>query len=80
MVSKLKLREYKWKEGGTFVPIGFIAQELEEVNPFFVTEIKGKKAVKTVDLVPVLTKAVQELMEENKRLTKRIENLEIGHI
>ena len=80
MVSKLTLREYKWKEGGTFVPIGFIAQELEEVNPFFVTEIKGKKAVKTVDLVPVLTKAVQELMEENKRLTKRIENLEIGHI
>lgn len=80
LVSKLKLREYKWKEGGAFVPIGFIAQELEEVNPFFVTEIKGKKAVKTVDLVPVLTKAVQELMEENKRLAKRIENLEITRI
>ena len=77
MVSNLRLREYRWKgPGGSFVPIGFIAQELEEINPYFVTDVNGKKAIKTVDLVPMLTKAVQELMEENKKLSRRIETLE----
>jgi len=79
MVSKLKLREFKWKGSkGGFVPIGFIAQELEEVDSYFVTEVNKKKAVKLGDLVPILAKAVQELTEVNKEMAARIEVLEMA--
>jgi len=65
--------------------IGFIAQEFEEVFPKSITEtemqlgdtkVEDFKTVNYDHLIPVLTKAVQELKAENDALKARIEALE----
>jgi hypothetical protein len=65
--------------------IGFIAQEFEEVFPKSITEtemqlgdtkVEDFKTVNYDHLIPVLTKAIQELKAENDALKARIEALE----
>ncbi|NSW46361.1 MAG: tail fiber domain-containing protein, partial [Bacteroidales bacterium] len=51
---------------------GFIAQEFEKVFPQLVGEnVNGYKHLNYVEMIPVLTKAVQELMQENEILKKQ---------
>jgi hypothetical protein len=82
-ISSLRPVTYKWndegvKHGGDAnkEQIGFIAQEVEKVLPDAVqTDKDGNKSVNYVQVVPVLTKAVQELKSENEQLKKQQEEL-----
>ena len=78
-LSQIKPRVFDWKEEGKGQDqVGFIAQEVEEVNPDWVGEKDGTKMI-PVNLpgtIPYLIKAVQELKAENDSLKARIETLE----
>ena len=65
-----------------FVSAGFVAQDIERVVPNFVSEslstlpgIDKIKTVKTLDVVPLLVKAVQELSASNKELRSQVQLL-----
>jgi len=85
-LMKLRPVEYTWKpEQGGHDDLGFIAEEVEAISPRLVTYDKdgGLLGVKYHHLTALLTKAAQELREENatlkvqlELLTKRIEAIE----
>lgn len=80
LIKKLNVYRFNWIKDGRH-DIGIIAQEIEEVFPEFVTEIKSELDgnVKTVDygkLSSVLIGAVKELNEKNKQLESRLFALE----
>ena len=57
--------------------LGFIAQEVEPIIPESVgMSAEGEYSFSSDKIIPVLTKAIQELKEENNKLRIRIENLE----
>jgi Chaperone of endosialidase len=90
VIKKLNPVTYSWidvKDAGMKgQQIGFIAQELEEVLPNVVVTSDNdekSKGVKYIELIPVITKAmqeqqiqIQELKQQNETLLKRIETLE----
>ena len=63
-ILRLRVRNFRFKEGPTHKQIGFIAQELQEVFPGLVKGEDGNMSVKTTCLIPVLVKAIQELKAE----------------
>ena len=81
-VKQLRPCQFDWKaaEQGTNV-YGFIAQEVESVIPTIVSEYKKsdtetRKSIKHVDLIAVLTKAMQEQQAMIETLEARITALE----
>ena len=85
-IMQLKPRKFDWKEGkgsGISNDRGFVAQEFEQVFPDMIGEWldeppEGEDPYKTVtaDLIPVLTKAIQEQQAQIEALTARITELE----
>ena len=91
-VEKLKVRNFNWKEShhpsrADKKLIGFVAQEMETVFPGLVDEHdinpqgkdgtpNMKKGVKTTALIPILTKALQELSAKVTALEARVTTLE----
>jgi hypothetical protein len=76
-VMKLRPIVYDWKDDSGKDKIGFIAQELRKVVPNVVTGDESKETLGVLysDMVPVLTKAIQEqqmqieaLKAENRKL------------
>jgi len=71
--------EYKdgWKNYGVGKQIGFIAQDIQKVlpNSAFTTPSTGKMGYNEIDLVPVLTKAIQEQQEQIENLKKEVNKL-----
>ena len=70
VINNIKLRSFKWKNTGKEQKIGFIADELEELDPKLANgggyDEDGTMCVKSVDtfyLLGYLTKAVQELSD-----------------
>ena len=60
-LMQLTPREYIWREDGR-KDLGFIAEEIEQINPMFATYLEGKLiSVNYVHLTALLTKAIQEL-------------------
>lgn len=82
-IARFKHRAFQWKDGGHFEKIGYIAQELEQIDPDYVERIPQKDMNGNVldyrlqinehRIIPLLTKAVQELAEENKELRRQIQ-------
>lgn len=86
-------KEFTLKRNGRHMDIGYIAQELEEINPnlvFAPEEEQPYYTVNTFYLTSLITKAIQELhhgqektvtelRQENARLAGRIERLEARH-
>ena len=84
-VLKLKPRKYDWKEGegsGEKNVSGFVAQEAETagfgefVGNFKHNTLSDAKSFGQGGLIPVLTKAIQELSAKNDALEARIKTLE----
>ena len=83
-INAIKVRDFKWKESNESVTAGFIANELKEVCPHVVDgepddmnedgSIKPMKISREL-LVPVLTKAVQELSAKVDAMQIEINNL-----
>ena len=75
IVNQLRPVSFEWKEpqdsGMEGAQLGFIAQEVEEVLPEAVLTQDNEeqtKGLKYNALIPVLTKAIQELEVQNKAL------------
>jgi hypothetical protein len=65
-------KEFKKRGSAT----GLIAQEVEEVIPELVGEMRGRKTVKYHSMIPLLLESIIELKEEVSSLKNRIEVLE----
>ncbi len=80
-VLKLRGTRFDWKEGNDVVhpfegnDIGFIAQEIKEVFPEVVGEMKGGYyGVKYEKLTPILVEAIKELSAKVADLEKKLES------
>ena len=80
-VLKLRGTRFDWKEGNDGVhsfegnDIGFIAQEIKEVLPEVVGEMKGGYyGVKYEKLTPILVEAIKELSAKVADLEKKLES------
>lgn len=80
---KINHREFNWKSSGEYTDIGYIAQELETINPRLVMKPVSKDGYYEIDtfyMTSLITKSIQEmyaeLKAENKQLKQRIEYLE----
>ncbi|MFA5931977.1 MAG: tail fiber domain-containing protein [Candidatus Paceibacterota bacterium] len=63
-IMKLRPVVYNWnyEVDGSIKNLGFIAQEVETVVPKLVaTDVEGMKSLNTTGVIPILTKALQEL-------------------
>ena len=80
VIKQIKHRQFDWKENNQHEKIGYIAQELEEINEGLVrkvpqydednkTVLDYRYQVDDERLIPYMTKAIQEL-------TERVEHLE----
>ena len=83
LINSIQLKEFTWKESGKHQSIGFIADELEKLDPGLT--YGGGETTKCVDsfyLQGYEVKAIQELSEENTHLREIILSLEeeIEHI
>jgi len=73
---------YNWKDSGEYVEAGFVAQEVEQVLPEYVTtdedadQTKGLTGGMTAGYISVLTKAIQEQQAIIESLEARITALE----
>lgn len=82
LIEKIKLHSFDWKSDGSHCKIGFIADELEQLDDRFSYggggDENGKPTYKSIDTLYMLgytVKAIQELSEENKLLKKEIESI-----
>lgn len=82
-ILQIKHREFDWKDDNYHNDIGYVAQELETINPRMVFKPENKNemySVNTFYMTSLITKSIQEmyteLKTENDKLKKRIEFLE----
>lgn len=83
VINQIQMRQFDWKDRQEHWDVGFVADELEQIDPLLSigggTDDDGNPMYKSVNdfyLLGYLTKAVQELSEENARLKKRVSHLE----
>ncbi len=81
VIGKIQHRQFDWKSNGEHVPLGYVADELQEVIPEAVFEVPQpngdtNKQIDANKIIPYLTKALQESNEKVVQLEKRIEQLE----
>lgn len=82
-VSQFKFKEYDWIEEEKrpqkpHTNIGLIAQEVQKVDPTLVVENGDSLSLDNLKLTNIALKAIQEIALENKKIIKRLENLENG--
>ena len=84
-VNQMKVRQFDWKEqmGGWHQNIGFVADELEEIDPNLALgggyDENGEMDIKQInspDLLNYAIKAIQELSAKVDEQDKRIKELE----
>lgn len=83
LINQIQLREFDWIDSGVHQKIGFIADELELLDPLLTNgggyEEDGSMNVKSVDpfyLQGYEIKAIKELSAENQMLKNKINELE----
>lgn len=78
IISDIKIRDFNWKSDNSS-DTGLIAQELNKVYPNAVFGKETDNDIMTIEkqsLIPVLIKALQEVINNNKLLNQRISELE----
>ena len=81
VINRLKTYSYRKDYDGKIEDIacGIMAQDVQKYVPeAFYENPDGAYSYRTFELVPYLIKAIQELALENKKIVKRLENLENG--
>lgn len=77
-----KHRAFEWKDSGKTELCGYIAQEMEQINPAYVLKVgeKGDEVYQMDErrLIPVLSKAIQELKEELDSLKNQINSSDMA--
>lgn len=78
-LMKWKHRTFEWKNSGETEACGYIAQEMKEVNPAYVLKVgeEGNEVYQMDErrLIPVMSKAIQELKAEVDVLKSRLDAL-----
>ena len=80
-IKELNLVAFDYIKEKSHEEIGLIAQEVLDIVPGAVSEYDGEDTHLTINFskfTPYLIKAIQELALENKKIIKRLENLENG--
>ena len=79
---KINHREFNWKSSDEYTDIGYIAQELETINPRLVMKPVSKDGYYEIDtfyMTSLITKSIQEmyaeLKEENYKLKNELNSL-----
>lgn len=84
VINSMKIRQFDWKKTKEHQRIGFVADELEEIDEKLTIgggwddedhKIMITKSVDSFYMLAYIVKAIQELSDENQRLKKQIENL-----
>lgn len=82
MINRIKIRQFDWKDGGAHQKIGFIADELEDIDKHFAFgggyEEDGSMNVKSVDtfyMMGYVVKGMQELSAWKTKAEKQIIDL-----
>jgi hypothetical protein len=70
-IEALSPVNFEYLENDKNKHIGFIAQDVEKIMPEIVSDDEGKKCMSTIEIIPVLVRAVQELSEEIKKLKNK---------
>lgn len=80
-IESIRMRQFDWKRNGVHQECGFIADELEELDPnlsigggYEEDGSMNEKSVNDFYLLGYLTKAVQELSQKVKDLEAKLEN------
>lgn len=83
VINKIFHRQFDWKKSGVHEDIGYIAQELEKIKADFVIKVpqideEGNVIdevyqINEKKIIPHLSKAIQELSEENIDLKSQLE-------
>ena len=81
-ILKINHRKFNWKSDNRYVDLGYIAQELEKINPHMVIapiEKGDMYAINTFYMTGLITKSIQEmyaeLKKENQELKKEVNYL-----
>ena len=75
-VMQLQPRQFDWIDSGEHVPSGFVAQEVQSIIPSAVVENDdGFLMMKDRQLIPVLTKALQEAVARIETLEAEVATL-----
>jgi hypothetical protein len=80
-VMQIKHRQFDWKQDGTFVKHGYVAQELQSIDPDFVFGVPQEDGSEILNprtdvLIPYLSKAIQQLQSKIEVLENKVEKLE----
>ena len=85
-VNQMRMRQFDWRRDGKHQPIGFVADELETIDPDLALgggyDEDGnidEKQVNTYMVVAYLTKAVQELSAKVEELENKLSAMEEKH-
>lgn len=86
IVMKLKPVQFKWNQkalelnnskNSSVSNFGFIAQDIEEVMPDIIREVNGYKGLDDKQIISVLTKAIQELLERIESIENKLSQTNI---
>lgn len=84
IIKKIKHKEFDKKDDGKHYSIGYIAQDMEKIDPNFVIKrpadkkrkIKERYYINELPIIATLSKAIQEQQEQINKLQSKIEKLE----
>lgn len=84
IIKKIKHKEFVKKDDGKHYSIGYIAQDMEKIDPNFVIKrpadpkrkIEERYYINELPIIATLSKAIQEQQEQINKLQSKIEKLE----
>ena len=84
IIKKIKHKEFDKKDDGKHYSIGYIAQDMEKIDPNFVIKrpadpkrkIEERYYINELPIIATLSKAIQEQQEQINKLQSKIEKLE----
>jgi len=77
VINKIKHKEFQYKNNDKLIPIGYIADELKEIDENLIVEVGEEKLKQPNEtyIIPLLSKAIQEQQEQINELKIEIEKL-----
>ena len=77
ILDKIGVKQFDWKEGGSHVEYGLIAQEVESALPQAVFEVEQDdgsfiKQIEATGIIPILIKSIHELKSELENIKNNI--------
>ena len=82
IIKKIQHKEFDKKDDGKHYKIGYIAQDMEQIDPNFVMKrpadenIEERYYINELPIIATLTKAIQEQQEIIEQMQKRINEME----